>query len=483
MNKHLNLHKIRHYSHYFLIGIFFFLLPWGCHHKPVQLIDEGLKLSISYEVPKDLPSPYSSEKDLAVFAWNEFFALNWAASWPKDNKRTTPDTDWQFSTGGKAPNLAVWETYLHRSELRPDTSPLKDRSTGKPYYSYVKNIDTQTNGISLNDFWNNLDEDNEISSCYLLAYDSLEVLYMAKTNLDEYNYLKNNLPTNAALKTATQNGKGLKYLKHRTKHKEYCNSDTAVHVVCLPCGDEEQEGAIEIKTAWRFLTSKDDPSRFMLKKVVYYTEKGGQLIANEATMALIGIHIIHKTKNYPSFIFASFEQVDVRDHYTPSSTGEQTTIMNYYGNKVNNKDPHTSTPVIPRAISPTISTVNGMAKSIILTQNPASLWQYYRLIGVQGNPYGKADPNYYMANYVVESDSMLTFFDGNLVYNGELVNMGGCQGCHGQGQHGKFGGTDFSFILEGGAGHPIGGPDVFQSVQEVRISSGDLEAVKDFIKK
>jgi hypothetical protein len=141
--------------------------------------------------------------------------------------------------------------------------------------------------------------------------------------------------------------------------------------------------------------------------------------------------------------------------------------------------------------------------------NNNPVWQYYKLVNVQYQPYDKTpgvtytgaaggpDPStYYQANEVVETDYNLQVFSGqfqknlpapnqnvnidNLItdYNsdptsqyygmpfknvftstsaansGKAANMGGCMGCHGNAQSG---GAGFSFILDGG---PVTAPEV-----------------------
>lgn len=455
---------------------------------------DSVVLNITYQIPGDLPSN-ASEEDLATFAWNEFFALNWASSWSDDQRRATPDTTWQFAGSGAAPDLAVWETYIHRTELRPaDGKRTRDLVSGKPYYSFIDPVDTTTNGVTLSDYWVNLDEDNEIGSAYLFAYDSTQVMYMAKSNLVEYTYVKDNFPTDSLLQIAVNNGTdpSLAYLKKVTLADATCNSDTASHVICLPCGSGTEEGSIEIKTAWRFLINgKDDPSRFITKQVVYYTEENSLSTAHVGTMGLIGMHIIRKTQNYPAFIFASWEQLDVRNA-DMQTIGLDTPLVN---NKPDpNVDPHQLEPVVPRDIPATIQSVNTAAHNLITAQNPSSLWQYYQLIGVQGTPVDYAnraqDDNYFMANYVIESDSLLTAFHGsfgdpfdesiqNVVYKGKSLNMGGCQGCHGQAQ---IGGTDFSFLLDFGAGKPVPEPDLLLTVDEA-LKEANPSQIKNYVEK
>ena len=438
--------------------------------------DHVVDLAISSKVPGDLPAD-ASEADLARFAWNSFFALNWEASWgvtndPNKGMRGTPSANWEFSSGGTGPDLTVWETYVHRLELTNSGA-----STSLPDYKTKSTIDD--NGLTLGNYWNVLDEDNEIGSCYLFAYDEAQVMYMAKANIAEYTYLDtarhNSLDnilrvknlqntvidkkgTKAGLNTVAYDSLVADYLGPLTTSAEpFCDNDT---LLCLPCGQSEtegtyQEGAIEIKTAWRkLIPSKGDvASRFITRDVVVFEKKAdGTGKAVKETFGLIGFHIIHKTHNYPSFIFASFEQVDVRD-------AQMTTIaLNESTNGTPIVAPGTVNNVIDRAIPSTLQTVNTAAKSLITGTNSSSLLQYYQLIGVQGQPVDytnkASDDNYFMANYVIESDTALTFFHGlftdpfdasrsNVIDKNTTYNMGGCQGCHGRAQ---FSGEDFSFI-------------------------------------
>ena len=116
-----------------------------------------------------------------------------------------------------------------------------------------------------------------------------------------------------------------------------------------------------------------------------------------------------------------------------------------------------------------------------------SPWLYYKLVSVQTSPFdvsriSPTDPIhgrgvFFQANIVVETNYTLQQFQGRIAGSGAPtavpappptplpppnvftpaslppgvfgVNMGGCMGCHGNAQVTK--GTDFSFILAGGA--------------------------------
>jgi len=456
---------------------------------------------ISYELPADLDSN-ATEQELATFAWREFFALNWSSSWSKNQNRTTPDTLWDFATSGTQPDLAVWETYIHRTELRPASGErIKDLSKGKPSYSFVDSTMIITNSINLNDYWNVLDEDNEIGSAYVFANkNESEVLYMAKTNLVEYNYLKKFFPQDAQLSAAADRITGLSK-QQRLSHflsmskADMCASDSlsGKGLICLPCGNQSTKdaGILEIKLAFKKLDPQhDDTTRFLTKSVVVFKADSAtnKIKAEAQVFGLIGMHIIHKTQNYPAFIFASWEQVDVRNN-NMQTIGLDTVAVN--GTPFGNVDPHRLNPVIERVIPEGIQQVNQSVKKTIQAKNAKSKWQYYQLIGVQATPLDyhnrNNDNNYFMANYVIESDLKLTNFHGsfpnpfdatvtNVVYNKQTYNMGGCQGCHGQAQ-GSFG-TDFSFLLDSGNNKPVVVPDLYQTYSQALKSAGGVPSSK-----
>ena len=117
-----------------------------------------------------------------------------------------------------------------------------------------------------------------------------------------------------------------------------CKTDSSTPIVSLPCGDatmegDAGEGAIEIKAAWRQLTNAEMASgRFYTRKVIYYQGGGGSQSQGSqqyynAVFGLVGLHIIHKTKSFPTFAFATWEQVDNFDDSTNTNT-ENLTFIN-----------------------------------------------------------------------------------------------------------------------------------------------------------
>ncbi len=460
-------------------------------------------ITISYNLPVDV-AVNGTQEELAKFAWQEFFALNWKSSYGKDSLRTTPDTSWNYTSDTGEDFLSVWETYIHRSELRPANGKrTKDLSKGKPYYTFVDSTTVNVNNpVNLENYWNILDEDNEIGSAYLFAHKNThEVLYSAKSNLVEYDYLKKYFPTDTTLYAAADKSKDKAkfrdHLKKVSAANKQCASDSLSQAgyVCLPCStDPENEGALEIKLAFRELVpGKDDPSRYMVKEVVYFknSTEGNTTYSNAYTkqFALIGMHIIRKTQNHPTFVFASWEQIDERNKDFQTIGLD---IVEVDGKKYVDVDPHRLNPVIERVIPETIQKVNNSVHSMIAQNSSKSKWQYYQLIGVQGTPIDykdrTSDNNYFMANYVIESDLTLTNFHGsfsdpfneaitNVIADGKELNMGGCMGCHGRAQ---VSGTDFSFLLDKGAGKPVITPDPYQTYDEA-LAASQLKKMKEIM--
>jgi hypothetical protein len=82
--------------------------------------------------------------------------------------------------------------------------------------------------------------------------------------------------------------------------------------VAFPVDDphEHTRGAIEVKIAWKVLDeSKGDlPGRFLTVKGVILTGADGTPV--EKTLGLVGMHISHKTRSSPQWVWSTFLHVD-----------------------------------------------------------------------------------------------------------------------------------------------------------------------------
>ena len=472
------------------------LLPSQCYQPPFSPL-------VSPCVPHDTPAGTNATiADLAFFAWQEFIALNWIAMDPATyGVRGRPNTNVGFL--GIAPDsqgnfpLVVWQTYRHKNELFPaDGNTDSTFDSHVPTYKYkypiaagsvVPPVAGQSPSFTL---FNNLDETSQIGLCNMYAHarflqqpqnGGIRVGYEAKVNRAVFDYANNNGFTNPApkgqyqaLNTAlanTQNNLG--------QFGGICSTNTTQPIVMLPCGDinvpgDPGEGAIEIKAAWRQLTADEASSgRYFTRKVIFYT--GGQgaysgaqgsQVYNNAVWGLVALHIIHKTKSFPAFVFATWEQVDNYDDDVspPANPNTKNLAFQNTGTKLANIPVRRAHPIHSQ-----VATTNDSVHAVFRAGNPATVWQYYELIGVQATPVNGPPPAnapsddlsyYYLANIMVETNQTLQNFFGaapngtpipfqNVFLIGQAYQMGGCQGCHGF--QAQYIGGDMSRLIAGGA--------------------------------
>jgi mono/diheme cytochrome c family protein len=407
-------------------------------------------------IPSDIyRGPNPSSNDLATFAWLEFISVVSPA-----NAQNRGFTAGSFAMSGQNPqSLLVWETYQHRSELFPFNSankpvPPQPWNATPKYVESIMNTSTPYSPGLTN--FNNLDETTQIGQNILFfpktagspqPLTDAQVLFEAKVNQYEWQYV----------------------------NEKYKN-------VTLPI--KLPTGTVEVKAAWRPLSSIQESKRYRYHtaNVITYTGSDSNPVAQVQTYALIALHIIHKSRNYPAFTFATFEQVDDCQspgvgqpcatglYYVPQystvgySTSKTTSFPPFGKNNVTNPtinfnqnmptaNPNGKSTPLPLGSVSSIAgakTVSG-AVTVPVTQPVATVpgvaqvnqqayaamkgipgfnanfvWQYYKLAGVQAVPTNDdATADFYLANIVVESSQPgIQLFRGQpkILKTGELAN-------------------------------------------------------------
>jgi hypothetical protein len=507
------------YARWFLVSQILWAIPLG---QPAQAQVQLPPNFISPVVPHDVPTgTNASIQDIAIFAWREFVALNWPALDPTDSKnngvRGTPDTSVDFfsikkDADGSFP-LLVWHTYQHKNELFPSdgvTSPTFD--SGAPVYKYNNFGTPLAPGANNPSFalFNNLDEFSQIGLCTMFAHDNIRIGYEAKVNRAIFDYAnKTNLTTCPGGSCPTLEAATLFTKTNRDQYGGICTQPTNAggQVVTLPCGDAKVtdptgEGSIEVKAAWRQLTSQEVANgRFFTRKVIFYTgNQFGATLYQNAVWGLVALHIIHKTTSFPTFVFASWEQVDNYDDQN-NKNSENLRFHNIKGVPAIPDIPVTRAHPIHSQIPP----VNDAVHAAFKAKDPNTVWQYYKLIGVQGNPVSGPPPAgapiddlsyYFLANIVVETNQSLQNFFGKLgtstqtpegsmnVYlkgaAGSPFQMGGCQGCHGT--QGQAAGGDMSRLIAAAPGNSNGPPETVDGDEKTAVKSF-VERSKDVLRR
>jgi hypothetical protein len=358
---------------------------WG-GQTPVRAQNDGIVISVVPDVPSDIPggAPSASLQAAAVFAWQEFIALNWPA---KAGVRDTPDPSQKFGAPTSGP--LVWHTYRAKIEIFPggnsaNSPPHGYTPNGGPEFGYddppkyvynpggVGTSDGQVqpcNGQTpvAQPAWINLDEVTQIALDSMFAgivpaaptptNSSPQLIrFMAKANRTEYAYVASNAywylgPAGTPRRTATTNF--INAVKNGT-------FPPALPYISFPTG------TIETKAAFRPLTPQEIQSnRFYTTRVRYYEVQGSNPCYREDTWGLIALHIIQKTPSAPAFIFATFEQAD---NLLTTVNGQTVSVEDVNGNVIN-ASPTATTPDLTYQDS-TPNPPNAPAPPPLVSTNP-----------------------------------------------------------------------------------------------------------------
>ena len=351
----------------------------------------------------DIPggAPNATLQQAAVFAWLEFVAATWPAQ-PNGSggfNRDTPDAFAIYGASAADPNgpPLVWETFRHKVEIFPGTTDLNNYQNNAPPHGATKGAPTfgyndppQYNyataaGLSnatapvtgpcagttpaATTPWVNLDENSQIflDMMYagVLGSDApQQILFMAKANSVHYQYVVN--PANFG---GTQLYQGLwnHSFSGSTANSDNPLYNTAVanfisYAAAVNAGQPASlqapfvsfpAGTVEVKSAWRPLTSTEAKSgRFHVAMARHYEAVTTNTACYvDEPFGLLALHIIQKTPSAPYFVFATFSQADniVDVHGTPVEDAEGRLIAQ-------NPGPNLDTGLPPGPQNPVVAT-------------------------------------------------------------------------------------------------------------------------------
>jgi hypothetical protein len=250
-------------------------------------------ISFNNQVPGDLPS-FTNQSQADCFAWQEFISLNW----PTNGSNFGDPNDY---------SLVTWEKYMPEQVLfQPNgvKPPAWGTLVSPAYAAKFKSqrLVMKTNETKLLTFSAKFGENDTIRGFipnqaapfgkpnWLGAQNSTNVWYEIMLNKDYYDFVVQNGYYNAINQhTATQKGVPI-------------NFPQGVYNGAV--------GAIELKAAWMEVDNIKSAKwqRYKLSNAVVMDATTGQL--RNTTVALVGLHILHKTKNQPTWVWATFEHVD-----------------------------------------------------------------------------------------------------------------------------------------------------------------------------
>lgn len=294
----------------------------------------------AWQIPCDANQPLCTQPTPAAtptqaqyneMGWTSFIAMNWPAL---ANQRGAPDTSKSIGATGPdgKPLQVVWETYKAKSEVfKPDGSAPAAWNVAEPVPSGCSNVsagakvlprlaksdDSESDEI--------IDEINEATDNPLIDQNNQYVRFEVRLNQSEFSYI-------AAGAGDTPKGPG--YLYYNSNNQlaafkpgaKFYNPPKGPEQYVIGGGDfgsglppYAQQGAIEIKAAWKVLDPKKDvASRFFTSQA--YLVNPDKTCSGPVTMGLIGLHILRLTPTTgPTWYWATFEQVDNVDISDPNA--------------------------------------------------------------------------------------------------------------------------------------------------------------------
>lgn len=378
---------------FFLINCHFYLVAQEAAEATPSTCDcysstpiYNVPITFDDNVPGDLQS-FSSQSQADCFAWQEFISLNWPVS--GDDFGEPGDT-----------SQVQWETYMPKQvmfQANGAPSPVWGTIVSDAVAQQLKSQEIPYDSSTTKVLNNYKQAGNPQDNNWLGAQNGTNVWYEIMLNEDIYNYVVTN-----------------KFYDAANQHKAV-KAGTPIN---FPKGQHNgQVGAIELKAAWMEVTdsSSDKWKRYKISNAVVLdpaTQKYRQ-----ATVALVGLHILHKTTNQPTWVWATFEHIDnVPDSSNPNppygynfynSNCSTQSVTLKDGSTVsvectaNQHPPYALKDGPPAAIqitrvnsidqadaAPINSKMQGNVKSI----NSDSVWQYYQLVDVIWSQSLQKDP-------------------------------------------------------------------------------------------
>lgn len=262
--------------------------------------------TLSGEVPRVVPpfpiwtSGVQQRPFFDTFAWQNFIALAWPADPDAHGVPYRPDDPSVFGdySGGRVP---VWMTWKQSFDLFPGAgqTPVEwEAPNGAP--DVCRNLDPAAGDhifLRVNKFDTVADEVNQAFGGPLPDQTGLFTRYEVRINRAEYDFIR-------------ENG-----------YYDKSNWPTGSSIY-LPASNEEAVGSIEVKAAWRDLAKVPEElhERFFTTRALVVdpetctgSDEAGQPTdcdCSETLVGLVGLHISHKTEDFPQWVWATFEQAD-----------------------------------------------------------------------------------------------------------------------------------------------------------------------------
>lgn len=338
-------------------------------------------IPLDVDIPSGVTTPEQARPFFDTFSWRSFVALNWPAAAGSRGTPNQPNTPSVFlgATSGAQP--VVWGTYKEDFELfdqkgnRPtpwESSTIPVNPCGSTPLSPGQKVFVRySKGDSV------VQIDNEAFSYPLIDQSLNYAVYEIRFNESQYNFIRgsDSDPTSWI------------YLVKNLAGKE---------PIQMPASSPPStQGAIMVKAAWKVLVSGvDDPSRYYAVSSLVLDPQTNSCTTQQ--VGLIGFHIAQKLKDFPEWIWSTFEQVD----NVPPASGPVAGQRYSFNNGTNSPATTGGYANRPPAMAPHLQPVSQRQAVQVTRYNPipdstaalnatwqqalkGTVWQYYQLVFTQ----------------------------------------------------------------------------------------------------
>ena len=260
---------------------------------PAPSFSGNIPLAVS--IPSGVSTPEQARPFFDTFSWQSFVALNWPAAAGSRGTPNQPNTPSVFLNAASGAQPVVWGTYKEDFELfdqknnRPtpwESSTIPVNPCGGTQIDPGQKVFVRySKGDSV------VEIENQAFSYPLIDQNLNYAVYEIRFNESQYNFIRG----------SDSDPSSWLYLVKNLAAKE---------PVQMPASSAPStQGAIMIKAAWKVLVpGVDDPSRFYAVSSLVLDPQTNTCSTQQ--VGLIGFHIAQKLKDFPEWIWSTFEQVD-----------------------------------------------------------------------------------------------------------------------------------------------------------------------------
>lgn len=341
---------------------------------PVPSLSGNIPLAVN--IPDGVTTPEQARPYFDTFSWQSFVALNWPAAASPRGTPAQPNNAGIFVGTKNGGQPVVWGTYKEEFELfdqgrnRPtawnDPTVPVNPCGGTQLAPGQKVFVRYSKGDSV------VEIDNQAFSYPLIDQSLNYAVYEVRFNQSQYDFIRgvdNNQST------------WLYYVKNLAGKEP----------IQMPASSPPStQGAMMLKAAWKVLGPKDNPNRFYSVSSLVLDPETNKCTTQQ--VGLIGFHIAQKLKDFPQWIWSTFEQVD--------NVPGQTAGPYSFNNGTNNPQTIGGYANRPPAMAPQLQPISQRKPVQVTRFNPipdstaalnatwqkvlnGTVWQYYQLVMTQ----------------------------------------------------------------------------------------------------